>query len=191
MKNSPETSAENVRPTFFARCLVIAFAAVSILSCGGEPAAENQTNQNRTNTNQAKANTSSVKDGAESLQMVVNLPFEPQEVVWREEPLGKETENSRLPSLNEKKLTAVLLFRTEDAEKIVAQAQSYKPPASNEISPEDWFPAELVAQSQISGDETIKGTVYDAKDFFQAPYLDGKITRIENSNYFVLELISK
>lgn len=150
----------------------------------------NGSNQNA-DANQTAENSASTRDNAEALSMVVKMPFEPEEVVWREEPLGKNAENSRLPSQNEKKLTAVLLFKQEDAEKIAAQAQNYKQPVPADIAPEGWFPAELVAQSQLSGDETIKGTTYAANDFFQTPYLDGKLTRIQASNYFVLELIAK
>ena len=123
------------------------------------------------------ADSNAVKDDLEDFRQIVKLPFEPEEVVWREEsPDGK------------KKTTAVLRFAPPDTEKIAAQAGTYRAGTPAVIETETWFPAELIAQSQLSGDETVKGTTYAANDFLQPPYMNGKLTRIENSDYFVLEL---
>jgi hypothetical protein len=122
--------------------------------------------------------------------MVIKLPFHPEEAVWREEILGKPGGN-RVPAPTDKKLTAVLRFLEADADQIVAQAEKYKPAANHKISTESWFPAELIAQSQTSGDDTVKGKSYSANDFFNAPYTEGRITRIEGTDYFVLELFTK
>ncbi len=159
----------------------VIFLGILFTSCSRQDFNSQNTNQS-SNTNQAIENSSSTKDNTEGLEMIVKLPFEPQDAVWREEKSGKP---------NEGKLIAVLQFKSEDAEKIVAQSQTYKNPTPADISAESWFPAELIAQSQLSGDETLKGTTYAANDFLQSPYTDGKITRIQSSNYFILELISK
>ncbi len=57
------------------------------------------------------------------------------------------------------------------------------------------WPARLMAaggaQSELSGDETLKGNSYAANDFLQSPYEAGKLTRLEDSNYFILELSAK
>jgi hypothetical protein len=148
----------------------------------------NSTNQPANSVNSNNSNT--VKDDVDELEMIVKLPFHPEEAVWREETLGKPGDN-RVPGPTDKKLVAVLLFLREDADKIVAQAQKYKPAAPAIISSESWFPAELIAQSQMSGDETLKGASYPANDFYNAPFTDGKITRIEGTDYFVLELFAK
>lgn len=163
-----------------------------IVSCTREDSNTQNSNQ-ASNSTQSIENTNSTKDNTEGLEMIVKLPFEPEDAVWREEKLGKPDAGGRdmPPSQNERKLTAVLQFKAEDAEKITAQAQSYKQPTPADIPSENWFPAELIAQSQLSGDETIKGTSYAANDFFQTPYSDGKITRVQASNYFILELYSK
>lgn len=163
-----------------------------LTSCSNSDSNSQNTNQTANNS-QSAGNSDSVKDDAESLAMIVALAFKPEDAVWREEKLGEKAENSRVapPSLNEQKLTAVLQFKPEDAEKITAQAQTHKQPEPADISAENWFPAELIAQSQLSGDETLKGTTYAANDFFQTPYSDGKITRVQDSNYFILELYSK
>ncbi len=149
-------------------------------------------NDNSNSVNSANSNTAAnnVKDNIDELELTIKIPFHPEEAFWREDILGKTVDN-RVPGPNDKKLIAVLRFLKEDAEKIVTQAAKYKPAAPETISTENWFPAELIAQSRTSGDETLKGSSYGANDFFNLPYSDGKITRIEGTNYFVLELFAK
>ncbi len=176
--------------TFLQTATFIVFLGMFFISCSDTDSNSQNTNQTAS-ANQSFENANSTKDDAEGLGMIVKLPFESEDAVWREEKLVSADENGRLPSQNETKLTAVLLFKAEDAEKIVAQAQTYKQTFPTDIASENWFPAELIAQSQLSGDETVKGTTYAANDFFQSPYTDGKITRIQASNYFILELYSR
>lgn len=152
-----------------------------ISSCSSGKSNSQNINQ-PTNNSQTAENSNSTKDDAEGLAMIVKLPFEPEEAVWREEKAGKSGEG---------KLTAILQFKPGDAEKITAQAQSYKQPETINFGVESWFPAEVIAQSQLSGDETLNGITYAANDFFQTPYNDGKITRVPESNYFILELYSR
>lgn len=155
-------------------------------------AADESGNENAQNAVvKANSNANVAKDNVEELETTVKLPFHPEEVVWREEALLKNESEKRLPAPNERKLTAVVKFKMEDADKIVAQAEKYKPGSPAAMNAESWYPAELVALTQMSGDETLKGTAYPANDFYQTPYTDGRLTRVENSNYFVLELYSK
>lgn len=144
---------------------------------------ENSSNSVQTNTNSAN---SPAKDDVSELLTIVRLPEVPEEVVWREEPLGKM--NDRVPGPNDRKLVAVLRYDAETAAKLLAQIEKSKQPEPAEIDAESWFPEELIAQSQVSGNEMLKGTTYGASDFFNMPYGNGKITRVENTNYFVLEL---
>jgi hypothetical protein len=165
--------------------LLITFFMADCGTDGTKSSNANSANQNA-NSNVASV----VKDDIDELEMLVKMPFHPEEAVWREDVLGKAGD-SRVPGPTDKKLTAVLRFPKEDAGKITAQAEKYKAAAPETINTEKWFPAELIAQSQTSGDETIKGSSYPANDFFNVPYTDGKITRIEGTDYFVLELFAK
>lgn len=168
--------------------LLLLFTGALFFGCGSQPAdnaAVNQTNVQNENANVA-ANVT--KDDAE-LSLIVKMPFEPEETVWREESLSAKSPASRAPG--GKKLTAVLKFSAEKANRLVEQAQTHGAPQPIKISTENWFPAELVALSELSGDETLKGTSYAANDFFQPPFAEGKLTRIENSDYFILELLAK
>lgn len=152
------------------------------------------TNINK-NTNAAYANQSvnavnkkvPPKDDAIELSKIISLPYAPEEAVWREEPPAAQANVNRTAA---RKITAVLRYTDEDAQKIVEQAEKYQPGTQAIINTEDWFPAELVAQSQLSGDETLKGTAYPANDFIQQPFNNGRIVRINDTNYFILELIA-
>ncbi len=128
------------------------------------------------------------KDDVEALDKVINLPIQPEEATWREDSLDRQ--NNNLPVSKGKKLTGVLKFSAEDAQKLVEQVDKTKPAFASDVDAESWFPPELIAKSQESGDENLKGTSYAADDFLREPYKNGKITRINDTDYFVLELTS-
>jgi hypothetical protein len=160
---------------FRAMQLFAFLSLVFLLSgCVGGDTANKRTSNRAQNSN---ANASPAKDDVEEFTKLVNLFVTPEEVVWRE----TETQNG-------KKLIAVLNYSPQDAQTIVAQAEKYRPALSGELDAEDWFPPELIAKSQESGDEILKGKNYGANDFFSESYKNGKITRIEGTDYFVLEL---
>jgi hypothetical protein len=142
------------------------------------------------NTNSFASNVNSkteavAKDDLEELGKIIKLPVVPEEATYSEINL-----NDRNPAPNNKKLVAVLKFSAENTKQIVAQAEKYNPPAPADIDAENWFPPELVAKSQETGDEFLKGIAYAPNDFLQSPYINGRLTRINDTNYFVLELFS-
>lgn len=134
--------------------------------------------ENKTAKIQISREQTPAKDDIAELNSIVLLPNVPEEVIWREEVDGK----------NHKKLVAVMRFSQEDEKNIIEKAKRYREPESAEVSAEDWFPPELSAQTELAGDETLKGISYSAKDFIQLPYTSGRLVKISNSDYFVLEL---
>lgn len=179
--------------TFAPKFLPILSLLIFLFFTGCSSNSGNQSNANSlsTNTNSEIINKKNLaKDDIEELETIIKLPFHPEEALWREEPLGNQANNNRPPAPNEKSLTVVLKFTSGEADKIVENAEKIKPAQSNEMEAERWFPPELVAKSQESGNETIKGKTYAADEFYQSPYLKGKLTRIEGTNFFVLELFS-
>ncbi|MDQ3323766.1 MAG: hypothetical protein M3525_15225 [Acidobacteriota bacterium] len=149
-------------------------------ACAGNENVNSSTQSNQTAVNPGEKNNAQiVKDDADELGKIVNLPFAPEEATWREDTID-------VP--NRKKLTAVIKFSDEESANIVRQAESVKPSVNSAIDAETWFPAELIAQSQLSGDETLKGATFSADNFLRSPYNQGKVTRINETNYFVLEL---
>jgi len=169
--------------------IIIALVLAAVFSACAANETQNS-NANTANRNTDTNTANSIKDDIEGLEMLIKLPFPPEEAVWREEVLGK-ADNSRVPAPTDKKLTAVLLYSEENAAKIVAQARTYKAAQPATLNTEKWFPAELIAQSHSSGNDTIKGESFAVNDFLNAPYSEGRITRIEGTDYFVLELFTK
>jgi hypothetical protein len=137
-----------------------------------------------TNAPAANAATNSAQDpklartNAEELSVLINLPFETEDVAWK-----SYTERN--------KLIAVFRFSPADAARVVAEVSKSGPPRPVNIAVETWFPDELIAQSDMSGDKNIRGLAYPATIFYQEPYKNGSIAHIEGGDYFVLELSSK
>lgn len=176
---------------FAPKTFILLLFAVLLSACPANESGNSNSNRaNQTANLQNSPNSNTIKDNVDELELMIKMPFHPEEAVWREENFEKADVN-RLPAPTGKKLIAVLRFLEADADKIVAQAEKYKPGADVKINTESWFPAELIAQSQTSGDDTVKGKSYPANDFYNPPYTDGRVTRIEGTDYFVLELFGK
>lgn len=170
--------------------LHIFLAAVLLINACSSVENTNQIS-NKAANQPSETNSNSVvaaKNDPAELSKIINLPIMPEEADWREEAPDKQTDNSRAAEANDRKMTAVLLYAAEDTPKLIALIEKHKPAQALELEIESWFPAELIAQSQTSGNETIKGNAYAASDFLQSPYSNGKITHISGTNYFVLEL---
>jgi hypothetical protein len=90
-----------------------------------------------------------------------------------------------------KRMIAVLLFTRENAAKLSEGLGRSHPPIAESLDPDSWYPAELIAQSNVRGDGKLSGQSYAADEFLQPPYTQGKITRIENTDYFILELFGR
>ena len=154
---------------------VILLALQILSSCSSRTANNNSANAsaaNATNTVQ-----SGPKDNIEELGMLVRLPIEPEEVAWEEKP-------------DQKKLTAVLRFSPETAAKMAAEVAKNGQASADTLTVESWYPNELIAQGELTGESTVKGQSYTAEPFLNPPYTKGKITRVENTDYFILQISS-
>jgi hypothetical protein len=156
---------------------------VSVLffaACSSQMPANAPANSENTTAGNANYNSNAAKDDPAELNSIVTLPFVPVDPTFREETDQNDPDN--------RKLVAVLKFEPEDARNLIEQAQKHRQPEAVQVGTEDWFPAELVAQTQLSGDEMLKGTAYGANDFLRMPYRTGRLIKVENSDYFILEL---
>ncbi len=113
------------------------------------------------------------KTNAEELGLHVRMPYETEDIAWRMSP-------------DKKRILAVMRYSSADAERLVNEAGSQGDQVSVEAEP--WFPEDLIAQSEMSGDSALKGTSMPATAFLQPPYGVGKITRVTGTNYFILEV---
>jgi hypothetical protein len=155
--------------------LALSALCAFITACGSGPANSNAVSNAAANqvTRSAEARTN-----VEELGMLINVPYESEEAFWKEDQPRRS-------------VVAVLRFPAVESSRLVADAEKVQAPQPAVITPENWFPPELIAQGDLSGDDSLKGTSYSAAAFYNPPYNAGRIVRIENSDYFVLELSSK
>jgi hypothetical protein len=158
----------------------VILSVILSISCGTQTESNTNGTANSNAANVANNENSNVSnDDVAALGNEVLLPIVPEEVVWHEETVKNSSD---------KKLTAVMKFTEEETKNLVAQAEKHRPAEAVEVGTEQWFPLELSAQSRLSGNESLKGNAYAPTDFLQLPYKNGRLVRIENSNYFILEL---
>jgi hypothetical protein len=153
-------------------CLA-AFASCSdsaVNGSNGQPAGPAASNTN--------SNNDSARTNVEELSLQISVPYESEDVVWKEDP-------------GHKKLVAVFLFSPQQSARVIAEAEKIKPPEGVTLGSESWFPPELIAQSEMTGDDTLKARAYAANAFFGGSYNEGRIARIQGTDYFVLELFAK
>lgn len=153
--------------------LALFLLTLSLAACGGRADKGNTQGAANVPANTAE-NVNSPKTNVEELGVLVNIPYESEDIVW------KEFDKPR-------KLIAVLRFSPADADKIVAEAGKNGKTSVVTVENETWFPDDLIAYGDMSGDDTLKGTSYPATAFLQEPFNEGRIVRIEGTNYFVLE----
>lgn len=159
---------------FIANFSIVLITAL-LVACGGPV---NNSANSPLAPNQVRENSNSARSNVEELRLIATIPYEAEDVVWKEDQTRK-------------KLVAVLRFSSADSSKVVAEAERLKPPEAASVSSETWFPPELIAQSEMSGDDILMGNAYVANQFFLDQYTAGRIIRIENTDYFVLELSAK
>lgn len=169
-------SAYNEQMTFLRSTAILALISSSavLFACGGGA----NTAANSAASKPANANANVIRSNVEELGLLVNVPFETQDIAWKEDAVHK-------------KIVAVLLFAPADSAKLVAEAEKIRPSEPVSLPSQTWFPAELIAQSETGGGDVLNGRSYAANQFFQEPYTNGRIVRVENTDYFILELSSK
>ena len=154
------------------------FSSCTLFSACGGTANSNTASGRPVTTNTTSESANTAKTNVEELGLLIGMPYEAEEIVWKEDP-------------QHKKVIAVLRFSPVDSKKLVTEAEKIRAPEKVTIPIQTWFPPELIAQGDVGGDDTVKGLAYAANAFFQPPYTDGRITRIEDSDYFVLEVSAK
>ena len=151
------------------------FFSSQILSSCSSPAGNRNASGSAAENSSNSAN-AAPKDNVEEFAEFVRLPFQPEEVAWKE-AAGKG-------------ITAVVRFSPENATKMATEVAKHGQPTSEALTVETWYPAELIAQSEMTGESTVKGQSYPAGPFLNPPYTKGKITRIENTDYYILQISS-
>ncbi|MEP6705009.1 MAG: hypothetical protein ABJB34_09405, partial [Acidobacteriota bacterium] len=123
--------------------LLLALLSIQFLTACSNPAGNNNA------ANSSAANSTNIaqtgpKDNIEELGLLVRLPFEPEEVAWEEKP-------------DQKKLIAVVRFSAENAQKMAAEVAKNGHASPETVTVESWYPNELIAQGELTGESTVKG----------------------------------
>jgi hypothetical protein len=160
---------------FLRRGALIPITLISIFltGCGGN--AGDGANNANSGVSSIASNTNKENTNAEELGMLISFAWETEDLAWKKDE-GK------------KSLTAAFRLSPEDAKKLSDQLTAKGQGAPKEVSVEDWFPAELIAQGESRGGSTVPATAYPADDLYQPPYNQGTISRIEGTGYFVVEV---
>ncbi|MFV0387907.1 MAG: hypothetical protein ACK5NT_04050 [Pyrinomonadaceae bacterium] len=182
---------------FRASFALIIFVTLTVISgCGNRNISD--ANQLRPNINSdfdtgsANADSNTVTDDEITLNSLVTFPFEPTENVWRKDGLNSngDVNIGISKEAGDKKLTAVLQFSDEDTKALLDNLNAEAKPKAVSFEPESWFPAELIAKSDTTGNSKITGNSYPATDFYKPPFIAGTITYIADTNFFILVLNS-
>jgi hypothetical protein len=169
----------------FCFSLILAISLLAATNCGTQPANSSTANEQNSSQNQGQSNNTqnrlqsgqnlSVNDNSEELAQYINLPIEPDDLLWK-------------ISSDKKNISAVILLSPEAAKKFVSQLEAKQKPSEKKIQLEDWYPEELSAQAEPGDNDSLKVYSYAADDFFKPPFTTGSLMRVKNSDYFLLEL---
>lgn len=159
---------------WLASVLLILLASQLLSGCSSRSGNANVSNESAAATNSSQAGPN---DNIDEFMLMVRLPFAPEEVAWREYP-------------SQKKLVAVVRFSPENATKMSAEMAKGGQSTTETMSVETWYPAELIAQSDLTGESTVKAQSYPAEPFLNPPYTKGRISRVENTDYFIVQISS-
>jgi len=151
---------------------VLIFSALIFSSCSAPAGNSSSANSEG---NRVASVTKKANDKAEELGLLINFTLEPEDILWQQ-------------SESPMKIVAVFRLDEEDTKKLTEQLTARSQGAAKTITVEDWFPTELVAGGETTGSSTVDGTAYPAEDFYQPPFSQGTITRINNTDFFVLEI---
>jgi hypothetical protein len=114
----------------------------------------------------------------EELDLLIAFPYEAEDCVWKIDP-------------DKKQIVAVLRFDTVDTGKLAADVERIRPGDEVMVPAQTWYPSDLVVESDIHGGDQLRGRAFAAAPFFKEPFNNGRLIRVEGTDYWVLELHSK
>lgn len=176
----------NTKMLFHRAALILALSVLIQLAVGCERAPVTEANNaavNRANSNRAiEPGMEGAKDNADELGTLIKLPYEPEDLVWKDFAAadGKG-----------RRLLAVIQLTPEESRKLIDSALKAGPGKPVSISSEKWFPKELVTQSEMSPDEGIQATSYATNEFLRPPFTQGTLSHVNNTDFFVIELFAQ
>ena len=161
-------------PFFRISALLLSIAMLISLN-GCDSGTESNSNISNTANNVLTESSNSANTNPEQLNLLIKIPYEADDLIWKE-------------FSSPRRIVAVFRFYPDDTAKLMETAVSEKTPTPITISSETWFPDELIAQSESDGPgDTLKGTAYGAGQFLQPPFNEGRLIRIDGTDFIILE----
>lgn len=164
--------------------LIVVFLFIQLLSgCSTQSTNSNSTTNNaNSRTASAEPEKEGVKDNAEELAALITFSLETEDLSWKEFPAKGD---------QRRRILAVFQLSPEDTKKLVERAARIRPAKQASLATEKWFPTELTTQSEMNSDEGIPAVSYAADEFYLEPFTEGTLSRVDNTDFFVLELFAK
>lgn len=131
-----------------------------------------------------------VRDGLGELQAAVNLTVEPDELLWTEEVLDGRAASDTGRAPGAKRLVAVLRFDSPRAAEFQGVFSALGAGMKVDVEVEEWFPTEMKAQGQTGGGGSLKGVSVPANSLLRPPYQYGRLIKVDESPFYILELFS-
>ena len=171
------------------RFLIVALSlALTAAGCGN---AESGNSNNTSNASTVASNNAAnaPRDNEDEFELLVNLPVEPEDVVWKD---AAQLDHSKANSgAANDRMVAVLRFTPERANELVSSLGAPLAPSNRSFDCENWYPAELIAQCSVSGDGKFTGEMFSAASILKPPFTDGRLTRVDKTGFFILELSAR
>ncbi|NOT48552.1 MAG: hypothetical protein HOP17_12475 [Acidobacteria bacterium] len=162
--------------------LALIFAIQILSGCSGQTANSNTASNQNESAAASGPEKDGVKDNVSELGALIKFSLEPDDLAWKEFP-AKDDQRRRV--------LAVFQLTAEDSKKLVERAAKIRPAKPVSITTEKWFPTELTTQSEMNRDEGIPAVSYAADEFYLEPFNEGTLSRVDNTDFFVLEVFAK
>lgn len=162
--------------------LLFLFSYIGVFSGCSGPAANSASNNANAGTALAQTGKEGVSDNPQELAALITFTLEPDDLAWKEFP-AKDGQRKRV--------LAVFQFGPEETRKLVERVAKIRPAKQVSLTIEKWFPTELTTQSEMNSDEGIPAVSYAADEFYLEPFTEGTLSRVDNTDFFVLELFAR
>jgi hypothetical protein len=183
------------KPNFsFMPVLIMMIVLAAACGSSSSQAVDNAVVGNRSNAsrnmNESNAKTPEISTDIEGLEKQIKLPVRPAEVKWTAETF--DNSQGAVPGPSDYRLTALLKYDDKGAAELVDKlAAQISDTSLGNADLKPWFPDEVKKQATTRDDRKyLEGAKYSPEAFFHAPYQNGNLIRVGQTNYFVLNLFS-
>lgn len=152
--------------------LVLVGTLIVLSGCGEAPDSKPETVAN------VDRRSDEVLSNPEELGLLMRVPFESDEIediAWKSNP-------------DSRSLVAVIRLTEDGAKRADAEVFQGRSNGRGSIDVKSWFPKELLTKSEMNGDADLDGTLLPIDALILPPYNSGRVVKIDDSEYYVIEM---